>query len=154
MLVIEIILKNKLTEQNYEDANGYNCLYYATYYGHLDVIKHLKSINVPYKKSKNGTNCLHVAVRRNYPNIVEYFLNKLKDSDRYAFIGASENNMNKVVEWNTMKRWEAVIHVDDQKNNDGIAPLHLAIKGKNLPIIKILRKYGADFTLPVTLTKG
>jgi len=70
------------------------------------------------------------------------------------FIGHSESNINKIAEWNTLKRWESAIYVDDQKNNDGIAPLHLAIKGKNLPIIKILRKYGADFTLPVTLTKG
>lgn len=67
LLIIELILKNKLTKPKEEDDKGFNCLYYATYYGHLNVVKHLKNIDVPYKKSFNGTTCLHVAVRRNYP---------------------------------------------------------------------------------------
>lgn len=81
LLIIELILKNKLTKISEEDDKGFNCLYYATYYGHLDVVKHLKNLDVPYKKSHNGTTCLHVAVRRNFPYLVEFFLKKLKNSD-------------------------------------------------------------------------
>jgi hypothetical protein len=38
LLIIELILKNKLTKPKEEDDKGFNCLYYATYYGHLDVV--------------------------------------------------------------------------------------------------------------------
>ena len=85
LLIIELILKNKLTKTAEVDAKGFNCLYYATYYGHLDVVQHLKNIGVPYKKSDNGTTCLHVAVRRNFPKLVEFFLKKLKNSDFDTF---------------------------------------------------------------------
>ena len=145
MLIIDIILKNKQTEKDIEDKNGYNSVYYATYNGHLEVIKYLKSINVPYKKSNNGTTCLHVAVRRNFPHIVEFFLKKLTENDKEKF---GYDHENRVIEWNKIRKWEQNIDVDEQKNEQGIAAIHLAIKENNLPILKILYKYGADFGLP------
>lgn len=42
ILIIDLILKNKEIEKELEDRNGFNCLYYATYYGRLRVVKHLK----------------------------------------------------------------------------------------------------------------
>jgi len=83
ILIIDLICKNKEIEVETQDKNGYNCLYYATYYGRLKVVQHLKEKwCVPYKKSKNGTTCLHVAVRRGHTKLVHFFLKKMKESDR------------------------------------------------------------------------
>lgn len=128
LLIIELILKNKLTKPKEEDLKGFNCLYYATYYGHLDVVKHLKNIGVPYTKSSNGTTCLHVAVRRNYPDLVDFFLTKLKDADFETFqlqtieskSASPPPNPRDVLKqreeaFKRAREWEKEIDVDDKK---------------------------------------
>jgi len=42
LLIIDLICKNNNINKKLKDINGYNCLYYATYYGRLKVVKHLK----------------------------------------------------------------------------------------------------------------
>lgn len=143
ILIIDLICKNRNTDHEYEDSNGFNCLYYATYYGHIDIVRHLKEKwNVPYKPSKSGTTCLHVAVRRGHADLVEFFLDKLKESDKDKFAAMSQERLQF---YNNSRRWEQAIDVDEQKKDDGVTAVFIAVKQKNLPILKILRKYGADF---------
>lgn len=49
---------------NHTDVNGFSCLYYACYHGHLAIVKLLKKMSVEYIKDKKGTSCLHVAIMR------------------------------------------------------------------------------------------
>jgi ankyrin repeat protein len=56
------------------DINGWNALYYATYYGHLSVVRLLKNRQIPYAKDAKGTSCLHVACMKNHLSIVEFYL--------------------------------------------------------------------------------
>jgi len=58
------------------DSQGFNCLYYATYHGHLEIVKILKTLHVPYQKDAKGTSCLHIAIMRGHYDIVEFFLKK------------------------------------------------------------------------------
>lgn len=53
-----------------------------------------------------------------------------------------------------MKQWESVIEPDEQKNDGGMNSVFIAIKEKNLDMLKILRHYGADFSMSVTVGKG
>jgi len=56
------------------DSQGFNCLYYAVYHGHIDIVKLLKSVAVPYQKDAKGTSVLHVAIMRGHDNIVNFLL--------------------------------------------------------------------------------
>jgi len=52
------------------DSQGFNCLYYAVYHGHLEIVKLLKSMGIPYQKDAKGTSVLHVAIMRGHDHIV------------------------------------------------------------------------------------
>ena len=64
------------SEIDRQDRQGYNCLYYATYYGHINVLKRLKQQGVRYEKSYNGTTCLHIAAKRGLNNVIDFFLSR------------------------------------------------------------------------------
>ena len=70
---------------NEVDSQEFNCLYYAVYHGHLDVVKMLKMVGVEYKKDGKGTSCLHIAIMRGHFQIVEFFLRKTPKFDELAF---------------------------------------------------------------------
>jgi ankyrin repeat protein len=74
-MIVQIILKNKLTIREIEDAHGFNSLYYATYYGHLHIIEELGRREVPYCVSVKGTSCLHVAAKKGMVEVANIFLN-------------------------------------------------------------------------------
>lgn len=76
LIIIDLLVKNPNIRKNQTDGEGYNCLYYATFYGHKAVIERLKEADIPYVASLNGTTCLHVAVRKGHMDIVNYYLNK------------------------------------------------------------------------------
>lgn len=78
-----------------------------------------------------------MAVRRGHTKLVEFFLKKIKESDKEKIKDSSS--------YIARRKWEEKIDVDEQKNDDGMTAVFIAIKEKNLPILKILRKYGADF---------
>lgn len=61
---------------NNNDSQGFNCLYYAVYHGHLEVVTLLKKLEVVYQKDAKGTSCLHVAVMRGHLHIAEFLLKK------------------------------------------------------------------------------
>jgi ankyrin repeat protein len=61
--VIEILLESVIgSTLNHTDTEGFNALYYATYYGHINVVGLLKVRIIEYAKDKKGTSCLHVAI--------------------------------------------------------------------------------------------
>lgn len=63
--IVKILLSSPLRETiNAEDSQGFNCLYYAVYHGHLNIVKMLKDCNISYKKDAKGTTCLHIAISR------------------------------------------------------------------------------------------
>ena len=112
------------SEIDRQDRQGYNCLYYATYYGHINVLQRLKQQGVRYEKSYNGTTCLHMAAKRGLLSVVDFFLtrtdlyrekeaarskslerkNTLKDNQNYQKLEAA---INKAV------AWERQIDVDE-----------------------------------------
>ena len=58
------------------DIDGFNCLYYAVYYGHLEICELLKQHKIEYARDHKGTTCLHVAVQRGFLDIVNFFCKK------------------------------------------------------------------------------
>ena len=58
------------------DNQGFNCLYYAVYHGHLPVVKLLKSVSINYEKDKKGTSAVHIAIMRGHVHIVDFLLKK------------------------------------------------------------------------------
>lgn len=61
---------------NNEDSQGFNCLYYATYHGHLSIVAMLKKLGCDYKKDKKDTSCMHIAITRGFVHILKFFLTK------------------------------------------------------------------------------
>jgi ankyrin repeat protein len=58
------------------DSQGFNCLYYAVYHGHIKVVKMLKKLNIEYQRDSKGTSCLHVALMKGHLDIVDFLLQK------------------------------------------------------------------------------
>ena len=71
-------MKNKCTEKEVKDKQGFNALYYATFYGHKHILEELGRREIPYEISNEGTTCLHVAAKKGYFEIVDLFLNYKK----------------------------------------------------------------------------
>ena len=90
-----------------------------------------------------------MAVRRGYSKLVHFYLKKRKQSEKLE----EEANFD-VGHFNRMKNWENMIEPDEQKNDGGMNAVFIAIKEKNLEMLKILRHYGADFSMSVTVGKG
>ena len=61
---------------NHTDSQGFNCLYYATYHGHLEVVKLLKKVGINYSTDAKGTSCLHIAITRGNLAIVDFLLTR------------------------------------------------------------------------------
>ena len=56
------------------DSQGFNCLYYAVYHGHIQIVNVLKKVQINYKKDAKDTSCLHIASMRGHAHIVEFLL--------------------------------------------------------------------------------
>lgn len=75
--VVKILMQSPLRDTiNHSDSQGFNCLYYAVYHGHLPIVSLLKKIGVEYRKDSKGTSCLHIAIMRGHLSIVEFFLKR------------------------------------------------------------------------------
>ena len=72
-IIMQVIIKNKLTRRDIRDNQGFNALYYASFYGHDHIITELGKREVPYEVSHGGTTCLHVAAKRGLTNVVQLF---------------------------------------------------------------------------------
>lgn len=153
--IIDLILMNKDVKADAVDKNGFNSLYYASYYGRTKVVNHIKMNHpaIKYERSHNGTTCLHVAVRRGHLKLAEFFLKKLQESEKDKQL-KKLGGENPLKEWKRLRDWESAIDIDEQKNDGGMNALFIAIKEKNLDMLKLLRKYGADFSMSVTVGKG
>ena len=79
---------------NTKDSQGFNCLYYAVYHGHLPIVKLLKRSNVNYERDAKGTTCLHIAIMRGHASIVEFLLMKTPEVAQSGNAHARSNNAN------------------------------------------------------------
>ena len=75
MIITQVIVKNKLTDLEIKDREGFNCLYYATFNNHAHIVAELGKYRVAYMPSNQGTTCLHIAAQKNFIDIVKIFLN-------------------------------------------------------------------------------
>ena len=102
-IIVQLILRNKLTELAIEDYAGFNSLYYASFYGYVDILKELGQWEVPYSKSKSdGTTSLHIAAKRGHLEVVELFLTYKK----------------MMTEWKLNHPWDGTIDVNERKHHD------------------------------------
>lgn len=76
LIIVQLVLRNKITDPLITDQHGFNALYYASFYGHHETVTELGKLEVPYVKSKvDETTCLHIACKRGHMKVVELFLN-------------------------------------------------------------------------------
>lgn len=122
-MLVDLILKAPDTKKGVMDAQGYNALYYATLYGHLNIIKFLQQNEVSYKPNKKGITCLHVAARKGYYDIVDYFLSHIgqhiSDEEKYDDKLRSEKSLSVNVLWD---------HIDpnEARYDTGVTAAYLA----------------------------
>ena len=129
-IIMQVIMKNKLTDKEIKDQQGFNALYYATFYGHRHILEELGRREVPYEVSQEGTSCLHVACKKGFSEIVHLFLN-------YKEI---------CTQWKPNHPWDGKIDVNARKKHNknlGVTPAFLAAKNGNVEIFKELHKNGA-----------
>ena len=78
---MKILLQSPIGDlKNEADKQGFNCLYYAVYHGHLSVVKLLKRGGVDYMKDAKDTSCLHIAIMRGHSHIIEFLLTQTCDN--------------------------------------------------------------------------
>ena len=77
-IIMQVIIKNKLTDKDIRDKDGFNALYYATFYWHTHIVQELGKREVAYVESNAGTTCLHIAAKKGHFEAAEVFL-KYKD---------------------------------------------------------------------------
>ena len=134
-MVVEVLLKNPSCKRETVDRDGFNCLYYATYYGNLEIVKILKEIEVPYIGSSNGTTPLHVAVRKNHFDLVHFFLSRTKEMEMQTSKKKSKTmGQDEIAQMNRFNRyriWEQNIDVDEQKTKNGVSAAFIAVKNNN-----------------------
>ena len=150
------------------DVQGFNCLYYAVYHGHLEVVQLLKKLDIKYQKDSKGTSCLHVAIMRGHLHIVEFLLKKtpktaVNDLRNFTNL-TSSSSASKLTKDQQEKRqqflirqtnkaieWEKQVDVDEQRTYDGeeqgISAVFFAIRAESIRCLKLLMDYGADFNL-------
>ena len=73
-IITQIIMKNRMTDKEITDNQGWNALYYATYFGHLHLVEELGKREIPYGISRTGTTPMHIAAKKGFTDIVELFL--------------------------------------------------------------------------------
>ena len=74
--IVNLLLSAPGSDIHALDKQGFNCLYYATYYGHIEVLEKLKQMQVVYKSAHNGTSCLHIAVKKGHSHVIDFFLTR------------------------------------------------------------------------------
>lgn len=129
-IIMQVIIKNKLTRRDIRDNQGFNALYYASFYGHDHIINELGKREVPYEVSHGGTTCLHVAAKRGLTNVVQLFLTYKQTFDwkiNHPWDGAIDNNARK-----------------QHKRGLGVTPVFLAAKNGHLEIVRLLHEAGAQ----------
>ena len=127
---MQVIIKNKLTDREITDAQGYNALYYGSFYGHSHIVCELGKKDVPYIASNNGTTCLHVAAKRGNFDVCEVFL-----------------DYKTMFDWKNNHPWDKQIDVNvrkKHKNKLGATPAFLAAKNGHAEILKLLHEHGAE----------
>ena len=153
---------------NDKDTQGFNCLYYAAYHGHLRIVQILKKMNIDYAKDKKGTSCLHVAITRGHDAITEFLLRKtprseLNDLQNSPNVSPDRNKKAegedkkkslKINQLNKAMKWEQNVDCDEQRDNEGISGVFFAIRSGNMNCLTILKKYGADFNLECVSESG
>ena len=115
-IIMQVIIKNKLTDKEIKDQHGFNSLYYATFYGHPHIVAELGKREVPYEISYCGTTCLHIAAKKGWKEVVDIFLNyKVKFKDQ----------------WKPYHQWDQAIDLNARKNHQkglGVTPAFLSAK--------------------------
>lgn len=118
-----------MTDKGIRDKEGFNSLYYATFYGHQHIIIELGKREVPYIESFEGTTCLHVAAKKGFFEVAEIFL-KYKE----------------MFDWKLNHPWDNRIDVNARKKHKkdlGVTPAFLAAKNGNVELFQLLHENGA-----------
>ena len=68
---VNLMLCNPGLDINKTDKNGVNCYFMAAYHGHIPIMRRLmeKGIDM-FRKNSNGSNVLHIAVKREQMDII------------------------------------------------------------------------------------
>ncbi len=154
--IVSLLAENPSVKRAGTDRDGFNAVYYAAHYGHLETLRYLKSIDVPYEPSDNGTTPLHGAVKKNHFHVVEFLLAKSRmatpPADRTP--KQKQANSGKLHRFNSTEEWEAQVEVDAHKADGGPTPLFSALRNGSLPMVQLLHQHGADLFAQVTMQPG
>lgn len=146
-VIVKILLQGPMRESvNEVDSQGFNCLYYATYHGHVEIVKLLKRVQVPlvmYKKDDKGTSCLHIAAMRGHANVVQFLLQKTPKVED-DFVGANnvalgngqkkekleveKEKLARQKKINHARNWEKAINIDERRIDEGFTAVFFAIR--------------------------
>jgi ankyrin repeat protein len=119
------VLKKMLllgSDPNIKDSNGWTALHYACQLGELECVKILINNKADINAfSNNQRTPLHLAAKMNWPDIVDYLIEKIMSKDP-----------------STNKKYL------DAKDDHGCTPSHLAAKEGNTKCLQILLFKGGD----------
>lgn len=73
---VELMLRNKNININRTDKFGINSFWIAAFYGNIEVMKKLMERGIDmFARNQNGSNALHIAVKKNNFSIVQTLVN-------------------------------------------------------------------------------
>mmetsp|Transcript_7764 Transcript_7764/g.12028 ORF Transcript_7764/g.12028 Transcript_7764/m.12028 type:complete len:308 (-) Transcript_7764:740-1663(-) len=131
-IITQVIMKNKITDREVQDNQGWNSLFYGTFYNRPAIVEELGRREVPYVVSKQGLTCLHTAAEKGHLEIIDLFLNyKEKHKE----------------DWKANHPWDNKIDVNARKIHKsglGASPAFLAAKKGHLEVFKLLHQHDAQ----------
>jgi ankyrin repeat protein len=162
-IVIKLFKKNFDEEKLHEimmtlveaqRESGENYLFECIQNGTLEEIKDLVMILVKYKLldvlkslTELDQNCLHLSILAGHYNLLKVFLKLAVDVNQADAFGNTA--MHLAVIQKSQECVEILLtHVTninvDELNDDGFAPLHLAVRNNDFPTVRLLVEFGAD----------
>lgn len=131
-----------------QNSEGFTALLYATYNGHMDIIKYLVEdyrVN-DMLTTKTGLNPLHLAAQKNVVLPFIYFRGRID-------INESDSNQSTALHWASYMNSEDVVgyllacpelSTLDARDYEGNTPLMMAVSYGNTRIVRKLLIKGAD----------
>lgn len=131
---------------NAEDFSGTSVLHYAAGYGHVDVFKLLQQQGAKLDvRNKMQDTILHIAIANDRKQIIELIIDKVDVNAKNA---DGDTPLHYVTAAGTNDIFDLLITqkglILDQKNNDGLTPIHIAIVKENVTLINKLIDAGVD----------
>ena len=142
--IVKYLIEDRKFKTTAKDkTNGYNLYHYATFYGHLDIVKYLlEKCNLDKdSRTKDGSNALHIACEKKHNDILKYLV-ETQELDIESINNKHFTPLHVSCKFNNIAAISYLVKDRnaniEAKTTDDYRPIHIACKEGFLPFVKFL----------------